>query len=124
MGDNILDNRLLNMTLLRLKAYSNFTFDTIHAYFYNSVFQLQYFMPAYQSKESVQLFFQANEAKNSILIPFMKLFCDLTYDDIFKAGNRNRRIVLIFYILFFLLMVTLYFSLWRPIENWLDRDVS
>lgn len=124
MGDNILDNRLLNITLLRLKAYSNFTFDTIHAYFYNSVFQLQYFMPAYQSKESVQLFFQANEAKNSILIPFMKLFCDLTYDDIFKAGNRNRRIVLIFYILFFLLMVTLYFSLWRPIENWLDRDVS
>ena len=67
---------------------------------------------------------QKDEAKNSILIPFMKLFCDLTYDDIFKAGNRNRRIVLIFYILFFLLMVTLYFSLWRPIENWLDRDVS
>lgn len=124
LGNNILDSKVIDFQLNNLQNIKNFTFETLHSFIFNRDLEIySEFNTQTNSKKALALF-QANEAKNNIMSPFMKVFCDSLLDDISRRGFWNRKFIIICYSLFFVLLLLLYFLLWRPVEKSLDRDVS
>lgn len=124
LGNNILDSEVIDFQLLRLQNIKNFTFETLHFFIFNLDWKIYSESNDKTNTKKVLTLLQVNEAKNNIMSPFMKEFCDSLFDDISRRGSWNRKFIIICYSLFFLLLLLLYFLLWRPVENWLDRDVS
>lgn len=115
--DENLSTTIFNENMI-VNLMNSFSFDYAHSYFYETIYNFHYI-----EKKSFILLEQSDQIKENVLGSYVRLLSSYVYNDIYDLYTRVKNLVTIFYILFFMIIISLYFFVWRPLEKKVDSDV-